>query len=314
MSVVMILMGFSTQVWHLLLLRLLNGTISGFIPAATALISANTPKERTGFAMGVLQSGAVAGTILGPFIGGLMADRVGFRPIFYITGGLILLATLLAMMLVRETFDKRKAQARPNISILQGLRELRQIPQLPALFAVTFMIQFSILSSMPQIPLFIQQMHGNMEQLAFYAGLVGSVTGLSNMLASPLLGRTGDRIGPEKVLAVSLVGAAVCFIPHAFVQNVWQLLVLRFGLGCFIGGLLPSVNALIRKYTPDGMESRAYSFNTSSLALGNMVGPIVGGIFAGLVGIREIFLLAALMLAVNTVWVNKTLMTRRRST
>ena len=63
MSIVTILMGAATSVWHLLFLRILNGTISGFIPAATALLSATTPKKHAGFAMGVLQSGGVAGTI-----------------------------------------------------------------------------------------------------------------------------------------------------------------------------------------------------------------------------------------------------------
>ena len=82
MAVVIALMGFVQNPWQLLLLRLLNGTISGFNPAAVALISGTTPKDRMGFAMGISQSGQVAGTILGPLIGGLLADAVGFRPIF----------------------------------------------------------------------------------------------------------------------------------------------------------------------------------------------------------------------------------------
>jgi len=86
MAAVTALMGLAQTPWHLLLLRMLNGTISGFNPAAVALVSSTTPKERMGFAMGVLQSGVVAGSILGPLIGGVLADWVGYRPIFYITG------------------------------------------------------------------------------------------------------------------------------------------------------------------------------------------------------------------------------------
>ena len=307
MSIVTILMGSATSVWHLLILRMLNGTISGFIPAATALLSASTPKKHVGFAMGVLQSGGVAGTILGPFIGGLIADWIGFRPIFYMTGALILTATLLTLFLVKESFDREQAAKQTNISILQGWRELKKIPQLPALFAVTFMIQFALLTHMPQIPLYIQHMHGNIEYLAFTAGLVSSITGLSNMIASPLLGRVGDRHGSVRVLLICLLGASVCLIPQALVQNVWQLLAVRFLFGCFIGGLLPSVNALIRLHTPDGMEGRAFSFNTSSFALGNMIGPVVGGLVSGLVGFREIFVLGAIMMAINFIWVRRSL-------
>jgi DHA1 family multidrug resistance protein-like MFS transporter len=312
MAAVMILMGFSTSVWHLLLLRMLNGTISGYIPAAAALVSANTPRERIGFAMGTLQSGAVAGTILGPVIGGLMVNWIGFAPIFYITGTLLLIGTLLALFLVKETFDKKKAAAQPQLSIYRGFQQLRNIPELPAIFAVTFMIQFAILSTMPLIPLFVQEMHGQITLLAFYAGLVSSAMGFSNMIASPIFGRLGDRIGYERILFMALIGAALAFIPQAFVQNVWQLMIVRFLLGMFIGGLLPSVNALIRKYTPDGMEGRSYSFNTSSLALGNMLGPIVGGVLYGFITIRGVFILTAILLIVNALWVKKSFLSKKQ--
>ncbi|WP_281886009.1 MFS transporter [Paenibacillus sp. YYML68] len=303
MAIVMILMGFATSAWQLLLLRMLNGTISGFLPAATALQSTNTPKDRMGFAMGTLQSGAVAGTILGPFLGGLLAEWIGFRYIFYITGGLLLTASILAELLVKESFNAQEAAKRPNQTLRESFARLRQIPQLPALYTVTFVIQFSLLSTMPLIPLFVQELHGNGEMLAFYAGLVGSITGFSNMLASPILGRISDRIGAEKILGICLIGAAIASVPQAFVQNVGQLFAARFFLGMFIGGLLPTVNALIRKYTPNGMESRSYSFNSSSLSLGNMIGPIVGGAVYGILSIQSLFLVAAVLLLVNAVWV-----------
>lgn len=302
MAIVMVLMGFATTPWQLLLLRVLNGTISGFIPASIALVSASTPKERAGLAMGIMQSGSVAGTIFGPFIGGILADHIGFRPIFFVTGLLLFFATLLAMLVVKESFDRKKASHMPKSSTLDGLRELWSIPQLPSLFAVTFMIQFSLLSVMPLLPLYIQQLHGE-ERAAFFAGLLGAVMGVSNMLASPLLGRIADRSGgAERILLLSLIGAVLTVVPQAFVPNIWALLTVRFLQGICMGGLLPSVNSLIRKYTPDGMESRAYSFNTSSLALGNMIGPIVGGMCSAWIGIEGVFLLGAAMLSMNVIW------------
>jgi MFS family permease len=315
MAVVITLMGFAHTAWHLLLLRMLNGIISGFQPAAVALISTNTPKEKIGFAMGTLQSGAVAGTILGPVIGGLLEVVFnGFRPIFYITGTLLFIASLLAYFLVKESFDTQEVKKHPKISLWQGLQQLRKIPELPALFAVTFLIQFAMLSPMPLIPLFVQYLHGKTQYLALLAALVGSATGLSTMVASPLLGKLGDRIGSERILRYCLVGAAITFIPQAFVHNVWQLMVSRFFLGIFIGGLLPSVYSLIRKFTPSGMESRAYSFNSSTLSLGNVLGPVVGGLLSGLITIRGIFLLSAILMISNSFWVGKSLMIKVRHT
>ncbi|MBH5318235.1 MFS transporter [Paenibacillus sp. GSMTC-2017] len=308
MAIVMVLMGFATSPWHLLFLRMLNGTISGFNPASIALISATTPKERMGFAMGSIQSGAMAGTILGPFMGGLLADAVGFRPIFYITGALLFIASLLALFVVKESFDLAKAASRVQTSVIAGFKRISRIPQLMALFGVTFLIQFASMSPMTLLPLYVQELHGSVLNIAFLAGFVGSAAGLSNMIASPLLGKLSDRIGAERVLAVSLVGAALAFIPQALAESVWQLFWARFGLGLFLGGLIPAVNALIRTYTPDGMESRAYSFNTSTLSLGNMIGPITGGALSGYIGIQGLFLVSGALMLLNGLWVWQTLL------
>ncbi|MFD2613292.1 MFS transporter [Paenibacillus gansuensis] len=312
MAIVMTLMGFAMNAWHLLFLRLINGTISGFNPAAVSLMAASTPKEHRGFVMGTLQSGAVAGTILGPFIGGVVANAVGYRPIFYITGACIFAASLLAMLIVKEEFSREEAKEHVPISVFQGWQELKQIPQLPALFAVTVLLQFSMQNSMPLVPLFVQELHSNPADVAFYAGLVGSMPGMSNMIASPLLGKVSDKLGAEKVLTLSLVGAAVFFIPQAFIGTVWQLMLARFLLGICMGGMLPSINALIGKFTPKGMDSRAYSFNSSAMSLGNMAGPVVGGLLAGFMGIRGIFLISAVLLLLNVLWVWSTLVRGRK--
>lgn len=303
MAIVITLMGFATQPWHLLALRLLNGTISGFNPAAIALISGTAPKERMGFAMGTIQSGNVAGTILGPLIGGLMAQYFGFRPIFYITGALLFLASMLALLFVREKFDREEAAQIPQISVLQGFVELNKTPQLTALFAVTFLLQFAMLSPMALLPLYVEKLHGIATDVTFWAGFVTAVTGISNMVTSPVLGRFSDKFGAHRVLTYSLIGAALTLIPQAFVTTVWQLILVRFLMGIFMGGLLPSVNALIRSYTPDGMESRAFGFNSSTMALGNMLGSLIGGFLSGFIGIEGLFITSGILLLCNTIWV-----------
>ncbi|RRJ64768.1 MFS transporter [Paenibacillus oralis] len=303
MAIVITLMGFATQPWHLLALRLLNGTISGFNPASVSLISGTAPKERMGFAMGTIQSGNVAGTILGPLIGGLMAEWIGFRPIFYITGALMFIGTLLALVFVRENFNREEAAHTPQPSVLQGFLELNKTPQLTALFAVTFLLQFAMLSPMSLLPLYVEKLHGAAANVSFWAGFVSAVTGISNMVTSPVLGRVSDKVGAHRILTYCLIGAAATLIPQAFVHTVWQLIMIRFLMGVFMGGLLPSVNALIRFYTPDGMESRAFGFNSSTLALGNMLGSLIGGFLSGFIGIEGLFIISGILLLINTVWV-----------
>ncbi|WP_310832616.1 MFS transporter [Paenibacillus pedocola] len=303
MAIVMVLMGFAQSPMQLLLLRLLNGTISGFNPASIALVSGTTPKPRMGFAMGLMQSGSVAGTILGPLIGGALADWIGFRPIFYVVGALLFVASLLALFLVKEKFNRVEAAKVPQVSVFEGFKELAKVPQLPALFGVTFLLQFAMISPMSLLPLYVEKLHGSAVNIAFWAGMVSAVTGISNMLASPLLGRLSDKVGAHRILTYALIGASLFLIPQAFVTSVWQLIIIRFLMGVFMGGLLPSVNALIRSYTPDGKESRAFGFNSSTLALGNMLGAVIGGFLSGYIGIEGLFIISGGFLLINTVWV-----------
>lgn len=300
MSIVILLTGLATSPLQLLLLRLLNGTVSGFIPASISLTATNTPKEKAGYALGMLQSGAVAGSILGPFIGGAMAELFGYRMIFFLTGTIIALATLVVLFAVKEVHKPDPTQERKGF-FAEGSFILHQKPLL-FLFSVGFLLQFAMLAPMPQMPLFVENLGAPGGYIAFFAGLVTAVTGMANMLASPQLGKLGDRFGSERVLFFSMLGAALFFIPHALVQSVWQLLALRFLLGLCMGGLLPALNSLIRQNAPAGKESTAYGYSTSAVFLGNMLGPITGGFLSGLIGIRGLFLVTAALLIIAAWW------------
>ncbi|QKG85159.1 multidrug efflux MFS transporter [Kroppenstedtia pulmonis] len=303
MAVVIFLTGLAATPLQLLLLRLLNGTVSGFIPASISLVATNTPKERAGYALGLLQSGGVAGNIMGPFIGGVLAEVIGFRSIFFLTSVTVAIATLVVLFLVHEEVKPDPNQPRSGF-FREGSFILHQRPLL-VLFSVGFMLQFAMLAPMPQMPLFVSELGAPGGYVAFFAGLVTALTGLANMMASPILGRMGDRKGSERVLFFSMLGAAFFFLPHAIVTDVWQLLVIRFLMGLCIGGLLPSLNALVRRYAPVGKESTAYGYSTSAVFLGNMSGPIIGGFLTGYIGIRGLFIVTAMMLLSGAWWLKK---------
>ncbi|MBO8171323.1 MAG: MFS transporter [Bacillaceae bacterium] len=304
MALVTGLMGLVTSPVHLLLLRLLNGVISGFIPASIALMSTNTPKERVGFALGTLNSGAVAGSILGPFFGGVMAEMFGFRMIFILTGILLFSSTLMVLFLVKEE-NKPDPRQQTRGSLIKDFKQIMEVKPLRVLIGAGFLIQFALLSTIPFLSVFVKELMHNSGHVALFAGLAMSITGFANMLFSPILGRWGDRAGSHRVLVYSMLGAALFSIPHIFVVTTWQLLAVRFLLGMCLGGLLPSINSLVRHFAPDGMESRAYGYSSSGVFLGNMMGPIVGGLLSGWFGLRVIFLFSAALFIVNFLLVMK---------
>ncbi|MGB8000433.1 MAG: MFS transporter, partial [Anaerobacillus sp.] len=223
MAVVIILTGFATGPWSLLGLRLLNGIVSGFIPASIALVATNTPKKHVGYALGTLNSGAVAGAICGPLFGGLMAEAFGFRMIFNLTGVCILLAALVVLFLVKEETKPEPTAKKEKSNAIKDFKRVTVHSPMLSLMLVGFLVQFALLGMNPLIPLFVQQLTtgGN---VALFAGIAASVMGVANMMASPKLGKLGDRKGSQHVLYYSLIGAAIFSIPQAFVQDLWQLI------------------------------------------------------------------------------------------
>lgn len=305
MAIITGTMGFVTSPAQLLGLRLLNGVISGFIPAAIALVSTNTPKERVGFALGVLQAGGVAGTILGPAFGGVLADLLGYRLVFIVTGSMLFLAGCFSLFFVKEINKPNPKEVTKSNGFVHDFKLIISNGPMIALFTTGMLIQFSIMGTSPQLSLYVKDLLADPTYVSFFAGLVVSATGIANMVTAPFLGRLGDRVGSQNVLFICLIGSALITLPHAFANSIWMLVALRFLLGLFVGGLMPSVNALIRVFAPKGMESRTYGYATSSQFIGNMLGPVVCALIADSFGIAYAFVLTAVLLFLNTVWVYK---------
>lgn len=307
MAIVIAMMGFAEAPWQLLLLRLLNGAFAGFSSSATAIVSTNTPPDKIGFAMGTLHSGNIAGTVMGPLLGGILAEWLGLRSVFLITGLVIFLAAVMTALWVKDHFERTAGGEGDGSSVLGGLRVLCRTKEIPALLSISMMIQFALTGSLPFIPLFVQELRGHGDMLALYVGLVSSVTGISNVMFAPLLGRWSDRIGPRRILFCCMGGACVVAVLHYAVASYWQLLTLRFLLGMCIGGLIPTVRTLIKQYVPRGMETRAYSFDTSAVSLGSVLGPVVSGAAFGYIGLRAVFLISACLMLLNACWTWKML-------
>lgn len=301
MALIIGLTGFAQGPLSLLCLRLLNGVISGFIPASIGLVATNTPKEKAGYALGFLQAGAVSGGICGPLIGGIMAQAFGYRMIFFLTGLCIFIAALVVLLFVNEQFTPNPKEEKTNT--WGEFKKITAIRPIFSLYVVVFLIQFAVMGVNPLISLFVEELVSGVN-VALFAGLAISATGFANMLSSMQLGKLSDKAGAHHVLFFCLLSTVIFMIPQAFVQQLWQLIVLRFFVGLSLGGLLPAANALVRMHAPKGMESRTYGFSTSALYLGNMVGPTVGGAVVATVGIRGLFLISAFTLLL-TVWIVK---------
>jgi DHA1 family multidrug resistance protein-like MFS transporter len=297
------LMGLATNVWWFFGARAVMGAFAGFSTAAIALVASQAPERRLGYALGWLATGQLAGSLIGPVLGGIMADVTGsYRVPFFCTGGITLAALALVWAIVHEDFTPPKMSGK-STSMLSGLRLLTGSAGLLALFLVLLMAQFSVRTVQPVVTLFVQELIGSPPEIATLAGMAFSATGLADLISSPFLGKRSDVIGYRRVLLICLLGATLTTAPQIFVGNYWVFVAERFAVGLFIGGILPTANALVGRSVAREHRGTIYGLTASATFLGNSLGPLTGGTIAAGLGIRWVFVVTTVLLAVNLVWV-----------
>jgi MFS transporter, DHA1 family, multidrug resistance protein len=298
-----LLMGLSQSVWQMLALRALMGAFAGFTSASVVLVVSQVPERRLGYALGLLSTGQLVGSLVGPMVGGVVADVTGsYRIPFFVAGAVSLVAFALCWWLVPERFTK-PTEKRRSVSTWTSMRAMTRTPGLAALVLVLLLTQFAVQAIQPIVTLYVQELVGPLPNLATLGGFAFSATGLAGVLAVPVLGRGGDAIGYRRVLLVSLAGAALLTAPQAFVGSYWGFVAERFGVGLFVGGILPTANALIGRLAPASDRGLTYGMTSSAYFLGNSLGPITGGVVGATIGLRWVFLVTATLLFANLVWV-----------
>lgn len=300
MAVVVFSMGFAQNVYELIALRLLQGVITGYSTACTTLIATQTDEEHAGWALGTISTANVAGSLLGPMIGGYLEENFGLQNVFFITGILLLITFVTTMLFVKESFTP---QDKKTLSIKETWNSIPEKSLTVSMFITFFISTLGLYSVEPIITVYISQLSVNSSHVALLAGAAFSASGLANIISAPRLGKLSDKIGAHKVILGALVVAGIIYIPQAFVSNPWQLMVLRFLLGLATAGLSPSAYAVIRKITPSSLTGRVFGFTISAGYLGIFVGSVLGGQIAGWFGMKYVFFITSTLFLINAVWV-----------
>jgi MFS family permease len=304
MAVAMSLIGLSQNVWQLVALRLLAGFLGGYASGSTVLVATQTPKARSGWALGMLSSGIMAGSLAGPLIGGFLPPLIGIRATFLAAGAVIFVTFLATTFLIKE--ERRAPGPRKN----RPRGGLGAVPDKGPLFAMLVtgcLLMLANMSIEPIITVYVQTLVRNASQVTMVAGLVMAAAALGSILSASRLGKLADRVGHWNVVIGCLGVSALLLIPQAFVTSGWQLIGLRFLMGLSLGGLLPCIAAVIRHSVPDGVAGGMLGYSTSSQYAGQVVGPLAGGFLGGHFGMRAVFLGTSVLMAGGAVynWLNK---------
>ncbi|MGF6411215.1 MFS transporter [Paraburkholderia sp. MM5482-R1] len=296
MALVMSLIGVAHNVYELVALRLIAGLVGGYASASTVMVGTQAPRERAGWALGILSTGALAGNLVGPLIGGVLPDWIGIRGTFFAGGAMIAAAALLTIFVVKEEFhpdSDAKAHARGTADVPARRTNYAVVA---ALLVTAMMVLLANMSIEPIITVYIGGLGVNATHLARVAGVVMACSALGSMLTAVRLGALADRFGSWRVIVVCLVLTGLAMVPQAFVTHWWQLAALRVLMGMTLAGLLPSIGKLARQSVDESRTGRMLGYLQSAQFSGQVVGPVIGGVIGVHLGLHAVFFVTGALL------------------
>jgi len=303
---------------QLIILRILQGAFCGTVAASTTLVASETPEDHLAMSLGFMQTAQFAGQSLGPLVGGVLADTMGFRPVFLISSVLMGISALgIALMIVetkrpvvaerkplritwpwrRDAHQTSKERRRVRIASparrggLRGVVEGHTMTLILALASNSF----ALATLAPILSLYIKAINPDTNYLGTVAGAVSSISALTSSLAAMVIGRLADRTGRKRILTFCLVGISLVHIPQSFVSTPFQLLILRAVQGIFMGGIMPTANALLAGSVAPERRGTIFGLSTSAQSIGRALGPTVGAAVAGIWGMSTAFWVPAIV-------------------
>jgi len=302
-TIILALMGVVTNGEQLILLRAIQGLITGTVAANNALIASVVPRHRIGLAMGSLQVGLWAGVALGPLLGGAFADVYGYPNAFFITAAALFFSGVMVYFGVNERFtpvESDEATKRPGM--MEQWKHVFSADGVSLIFLLRFLAGTARTMIAPIAPLFVAALlMDNTANQNLIAGAVISAASLTSTFSGVALGYMGDRIGHRRILIGCAIGAVLLYIPQAFVDGVWQLILLQGMAGFALGGLVSAPSALMAQYTQPGEEGAVYGLDNSVVAGSRAVAPMVGSTIALAFGLRGTFIASAILFGFVTV-------------
>jgi DHA1 family multidrug resistance protein-like MFS transporter len=295
-AIVLLMMAFVQTAEQLVALRALQGLISGIVAANSALLAAQVPRERMGYAMGTLQVGLGAGVAFGPLIGGIVADTFGYASAFYVTAAMLFLAGVLVFIGVREDFHPQVSEERKGQGIFAFWGQLLKFPGVKPTYSLRFLIQLARSMLIPVMPLFVVELMADAARVNSFTGLLIGARAAATTVSAMFLGRLADRIGHRKVAATSAILAGLFYIPQSLVTEEWQLLILAILVGVALGGVIPTLSAILARYTESGAEGAVFGLDTSIRSAARSVAPLLGSWIALSWGLRGTFVVTGLVL------------------
>jgi MFS transporter, DHA1 family, multidrug resistance protein len=297
LALAQLLIGFSQDVTQLFIGRIIQGALSGFLPAAMALVAANTPHEKTSYALGVLQSATAAGTVLGPLIGGVLSDLIGFRGVFFSVSGLLISTGFLVLFFVKE---ESKNESGIRYSFIQNWKYLLSNPILRITGIMITLTAFGLSFVRPFFVFYIETFNLPLKFLPTITGALYSIVGIFSTASAAWWGKRAGKIGIRKNIIFASILTGLMYITHSFIYDPYYLIPVRTVLGIGYGALLPLLFSEISNHISTERKGGVLGVASSFQIFGNMIGPLSAGLSVGVFGLRFSFVITGCLFFIIT--------------
>jgi DHA1 family multidrug resistance protein-like MFS transporter len=284
-------MSYCRTLWQLLLLRLINGVLTGFIPASITLVATNTPKSEAARYVALIQSAVAFGAIAGPSLGSILADWAGYRGSMVVSFIAVAIAVFLVYLLVEEKY-KVTACAQPT-SLKQDFQLAFQKPVLVTALCSDMTYGFVIMASQPILILYIQELTGVRANL--FTGPLFSLPGLAVVLTNYFWCRLGERYSFQKIILFGLIGAGIFTLLQGLVRNIWWFAGAYFLAGLFAAAISPNTAGLVATKVEADFQGRAFAIQQSFKNFGNFCAPLLAGSFGSIFSFQWVFIIVGLL-------------------
>ncbi|KPB04926.1 MFS transporter [Bacillus sp. CHD6a] len=273
---------YASGLWMLFLSRILAGTFgSALMPTAMAYVSDVTSSEKRGQGMGIMGAAMGLGIVVGPGLGGWLAEYDLSLP-FLVAGIAATIAGILSVIILPESYPKHKremdakasqADKRDNqfVTMYKALKS-----PVGFLLILVFIMSFGLANFQSIFGYYTMERYNyNPSEVGLIILIVGLV---GTIVQGVLVGRMTKKFGEERVVTTALLISSFGFVLMTLATSFSTVLLTTciFFLGNSL--LRPSLNSFISKLAGN-RQGLVMGLNNSFLSLGNVAGPILAGIF-----------------------------------
>jgi DHA1 family multidrug resistance protein-like MFS transporter len=284
-------MSYCRNVWQLLLLRVLNGLLTGFIPASITLVGTNTPQPKAARSVAIIQSAVAFGTIAGPSVGSILANWVGYRGSMLVSGAMGVMAVLLVYILVEER--QKVTACIQKTSLCQDFRLALKKSVLVTALCSDMADSFVMTAGQPVLILYIQELAGTRANL--FAGPIFSLPGLALVLTNYCWCRLGERYAFQRIILLGLTGAGFFIVLQGLVREIWWFATTYFLAGLFSAAISPNTAGLVATGVEKDFQGRAFALQQSSRNFGGFLAPLLAGFLGNILPLQWVFVVVGLM-------------------